>query len=68
MVYQRKDPCGWESKSQVPDIEELHDILKCASAQGCRRCVGCSEKALEILNERIKSFNLGGAPDLLPTH
>ena len=68
MAYQRKDPCGWESKSRAPDIEELHEVLKCASAQGCRHCVGCSEKALEILDKQIKSFSLGGVPGLLPRH
>ena len=60
MVYQRKEPCGWDAKGKTADIDELHDILKCASAQGCHQCVGCSEKALELLTNRIKSLVLGG--------
>ena len=66
MVYRRKEPCGWDAKSQAPELEELHEILKCAAEQGCRQCVGCSEKAFNLLNERIKAISPGIPTILMP--
>ena len=46
--YGPKDgPCGWERRSSDIELEELHQILNCASERGCSQCVRCSERALE---------------------
>lgn len=42
-------PCGWEQQNPEPDVEELHQVLNCASGRGCNQCVRCSELALELL-------------------
>lgn len=40
-------PCGWEQRAADLELEELHQVLNCASERGCHLCVRCSEKALE---------------------
>jgi len=43
----KEGPCGWERRAAELGLEELHQVLNCASERGCRSCVGCSELALE---------------------
>ncbi|MBI3447123.1 MAG: hypothetical protein HY055_17590 [Magnetospirillum sp.] len=45
----KEGPCGWEQRVAELDIEELHQVLNCASARGCHHCVRCSERALELM-------------------
>jgi hypothetical protein len=40
-------PCDWERQIVPLDVEELHQVLNCASGRGCSHCVKCSELALE---------------------
>lgn len=46
-IGSKDKPCGWEQRIVPLDVEELHQILNCASARGCSHCVKCSEIALE---------------------
>ena len=50
-------PCGWEQRAAALDVEELHQVLNCASARGCNQCVRCSERALELM---LKQARKGG--------
>lgn len=43
----KEGPCGWEQRAAELELEELHQVLNCASARGCTHCVRCSERALE---------------------
>ncbi|TAN58787.1 MAG: hypothetical protein EPN20_15980 [Magnetospirillum sp.] len=43
----REGPCGWELRAAELELEELHQVLNCASGRGCNQCVRCSERALE---------------------
>lgn len=47
----REGPCGWETQGSGVglDVEDLHQVLNCASNRGCTQCVRCSEMALEKL-------------------
>lgn len=40
-------PCSWEQRLVALDVDELHQVLNCASGRGCNQCVRCSELALE---------------------
>lgn len=40
-------PCAWEERAVPLDVDELHQVLNCASGRGCSQCVKCSELALE---------------------
>lgn len=43
------EDCLWEQDQQAEIcLESLQTILNCASKQGCRRCVPCSEEALDL--------------------
>lgn len=42
----KEGPCGWEQRAAELDLEELHQVLNCASERGCGQCVRCSERAL----------------------
>ncbi len=43
----KEGPCGWEQRTVPLELEELHQVLNCASGRGCSHCVRCSEQALE---------------------
>ena len=45
----KEGPCGWETRAAEIAIEELQQILNCASMRGCAQCVRCSERALELV-------------------
>lgn len=47
-------PCGWEEQAEHHDVEDLHQVLNCASARGCNQCVRCSETALELMLRRAR--------------
>ena len=50
MKYGPKEgPCGWEKRASELQLEDLHQVLNCASERGCSVWVRCSEQALEKL-------------------
>ena len=52
----KEGSCGWEMRPTPLDVEELHQVLNCASGRGCNQCVRCSEQALEqMLKQARKS-------------
>lgn len=53
----KEGPCGWEQRAADLDVEELHQVLNCASERGCNQCVRCSERALELM---LKQTRRGG--------
>jgi len=61
MIRLRQTPCGWMEKDVQPDIERLHDILKCAAGHGCFRCVECSERALVLMMAKARRGGSGDA-------
>jgi hypothetical protein len=41
--------CRWHTDPEAANrMESLQVILNCASAQGCKECVRCSERALPL--------------------
>lgn len=58
-VGPKEGPCGWELRPDPPDVEELHNVLNCASARGCNLCVKCSEMALEHLLRQARQLGRG---------
>lgn len=50
----KEGPCGWEQRSVPLDVDELHQVLNCASARGCNQCVKCSELALEQMLKQAR--------------
>jgi hypothetical protein len=58
-VGPNEGPCGWELRPVALDVDELHQILNCASARGCNRCVKCSELALEQILKRARQSGRG---------
>ena len=53
----KEGPCDWERRAADLDVEELHQVLNCASGRGCNQCVRCSEWALELM---LKQARKGG--------
>ena len=43
----KEGPCGWQERIAELELEELRQVLVCASERGCSCCVRCSELALE---------------------
>ena len=63
----KEGPCGWEQRAAELELEELHQILNCASARGCAQCVRCSELALDKflrLARKSPLFGFGGLGQL----
>lgn len=58
-VGPKDGPCGWEKRPVALDVDELHQILNCASARGCSQCVKCSELALEKILIRARQSGRG---------
>ena len=56
----KEGPCGWEQRAAELELEELHQILNCASARGCTQCVRCSEQALEKFLKLARKSSLYG--------
>jgi hypothetical protein len=51
----KADNCRWLTDAQAEaSLASLQAILNCASRQGCRECVPCSERALSLLLEAAR--------------
>ena len=59
----KEGPCGWEQRAADLELEDLHQVLNCASGRGCTQCVRCSELALETflgLAGKARMFGFSG--------
>lgn len=54
-IGSKDGPCGWERRIAPLDVEELHQVLNCASGRGCCHCVKCSELALEQMLKQARN-------------
>jgi hypothetical protein len=51
MLNRFGEECRWQDSDSHQSLESLQAILNCASLHGCRECVPCSEKALEMFRK-----------------
>ncbi|MGE5516249.1 MAG: hypothetical protein ACM31D_10560 [Bacteroidota bacterium] len=55
-MHKRQDAdCPWHASQEVEaDLSALHNVLNCASLQGCSDCVPCSEQALDLFRQAAR--------------
>lgn len=60
MRNRKGEDCPWPPNSPAEhDLGVLQSALNCASAHGCRECVPCSERALELFRQTARRRSAG---------